>query len=363
MELRELARLGLPACLFPIRPRLRAGLAHSRAGLLGFYLTDDPRHVVWQVAGEAIRLVTRQEFVEHHAQGVDVARRSDGLAAELLGTGVGQRHPLLSGPHGDARLRHQCRVEELGDPEVEQFGHAIRRDEDIAGFEIAVHDQVLVGIVDGGADGPKERQPRGDGQRMAGAVDIEREPLDVVHDQVGEAVCSRAPVQEFGNVRVIKAGEDLPLGAKAPQEVAGWQAWRDELDGHLLVVVVVGPHGEVDHAHASGAELAHDLVGTNLSSDDGLGRRVCLPGLCPHKRWGLDEAAGMLVRRQERFDLVLECHIARTGVGEKLSALAGTMLQGGVKQHFHLLPLLRCHGPLLGGEPGTARPWPGSTHA
>ena len=48
-------------------------------------------------------------------------------------------------------------IEQLGDAEVEQLGHAVGGDQDVARLQIPVDHQVLVGEMDGGAHLPEER--------------------------------------------------------------------------------------------------------------------------------------------------------------------------------------------------------------
>ena len=51
----------------------------------------------------------------------------------------------LGGLEGDAE---RDRIEELGDAEVEKHGLAFGGDQDVAGLEIAVDDEALVGVMD-----------------------------------------------------------------------------------------------------------------------------------------------------------------------------------------------------------------------
>ena len=76
---------------------------------------------------DAIRPLARRQFIEQHAQRIDVRRRADGAAAHLLGTGV----------FGCERAEHRAClrrrfVEQLGDAEIEQLRRAARIDEDVA---------------------------------------------------------------------------------------------------------------------------------------------------------------------------------------------------------------------------------------
>ena len=85
---------------------------------------------------------------------VNIARGGDLLAAELL------RARVVRGQ--DSLLRQSqvspflLRVEELGDAEVEQLHLAFRGHEDVGRLEIAMNDEVLVGVSDSGADHAEE---------------------------------------------------------------------------------------------------------------------------------------------------------------------------------------------------------------
>ena len=74
--------------------------------------------------------------------------------------------------------------DDLGDPEVEQRRHALGRDEDVAGLQVAVDDEVLVGVLHRGADLAEEPQPVPDREAAVPAVVEQRNALDVLHDEV-----------------------------------------------------------------------------------------------------------------------------------------------------------------------------------
>ena len=89
-----------------------------------------------------------QEFVENHAEGVEVRRRRDGLAAHLLRRGVLRRH------RPNARLRQRrpagaglVAAEHLGNAEVEQLELAVLGHEHVRGLEVAMDDEAAVGVL------------------------------------------------------------------------------------------------------------------------------------------------------------------------------------------------------------------------
>ena len=52
-----------------------------------------------------------------------------------------------------------ARIEQLRDAEVEQLRRAFGRHQDVGGLQVAVHDQVLVRVLDGAADVEEQLQP------------------------------------------------------------------------------------------------------------------------------------------------------------------------------------------------------------
>jgi hypothetical protein len=55
--------------------------------------------------------------------------------------------------------RERVALQQLGDAEVEQFGLAVRCDQQVARLQVAVDDQVLMGELDRGAGGEKQLDP------------------------------------------------------------------------------------------------------------------------------------------------------------------------------------------------------------
>ena len=116
-------------------------------------------------------------------------------------------------------------------------------------------DQVLVRVMHGGADCAEELQAIGDGYVPVVAVIVQRLALDVFEDEVGNAVLGRSAVEQPGDVRVIQARQDLPLVTEALPDGVRVHAPLDQLNGHLLAILIIRPVGQVDRAHAAPADL------------------------------------------------------------------------------------------------------------
>ena len=63
-----------------------------------------------------------------------------------------------------ASCRRRFRVEQPGNPEVEQLRFAIICDADVGWFDVAMNDQMLMGVADRGANFEKQLQARSDRQ-------------------------------------------------------------------------------------------------------------------------------------------------------------------------------------------------------
>ena len=186
--------------------------------------------------------------------------RGDHVAAHLLGARVRRRHDAVLGMRDRERVRRLAGVEQLGDAEVEQLRHALRRDQDVVRLQVAMHDQVLVRVVDGRAHGAHQRDPLLGREPPPVAVRVDRFAVDVLHDEVGRAVRRAPAVEQSRDVRVLQRRQDLPLRAQPALHLAREHAAADQLDGDLLLILLVGALGEIDVAHAARAELAHDAI-------------------------------------------------------------------------------------------------------
>ena len=129
-------------------------------------LADDPADLVEAGLAQPLLVERRgagEQFVEQHAQRVDVAAGVDVQAAHLglLGAHVQRRADHLA-EAGEERLLGQLLTDGLGDAEVDDLGHrhaVVQRDQDVGRLEVAVDDPLLMGVLDGLADRDEQLQP------------------------------------------------------------------------------------------------------------------------------------------------------------------------------------------------------------
>ena len=88
-----------------------------------------------------------QQFVEDDAEGPDVGSAVDGLAGGLLGAhvaGGAEDQAGLGWAHGECGFAFGRPFDGFGEAEIENFYNAIRRDDDVAGFQVAVDETFIV---------------------------------------------------------------------------------------------------------------------------------------------------------------------------------------------------------------------------
>ena len=97
---------------------------------------------------------------------------------------------------------------------------------------------------------------------MRVAVVDDRLPFDVLHGEVRPAVRRAAAVEQAGDVRMLEAGENLPLVPEAADDAVGVHAALEDLDRHALLERIVVADAKIDGAHAAMTDLANEAVRT-----------------------------------------------------------------------------------------------------
>ena len=232
--------------------RHRHGVAHHtrRGRLLAHDLGDDRLH---RGAGE--RRLAHEHFVQHGAEGIDVAAGIDGpLAHRLLG-----RH-VLRRAEREAGLRHASAARALHREGDAKVGHqrVAAVEEDVLRLDVAVDDALRVRV--GKRIGHLVRNAHGVVNRqllVAHQAIAQRLAVNERH-HVEQEAARRAGVMQRQDVRMLQVRGGGDLG----EEALGTQRRREvgvqHLDRDLPVVLDVG--GEIDGRHAAGAEFAVERV-------------------------------------------------------------------------------------------------------
>ena len=198
-----------------------------------------------------------EQHVENHTERIDVRGARAGFAGVLFRAGVvGRQKPHLR--RGDVGLHGPGH---LGDAEIEEFGGGSGRHHDVAGLQVAVDDEVLMEIMDGGADLHEQLDAFADVEPVVVAVAVQRGAFNELHDVIGRTVGGVAAVEDAGDVGVFEAGEDLAFLAEAVGKKRGVLIGDEKLQCDILAECAIVADRQKDDAHAAAAEFADDAVG------------------------------------------------------------------------------------------------------
>ena len=95
------------------------------------------------------RQLAAGQFEQHHTQRKHIGRGANGLAGDLLRRGVVRRQ-AAAGMACDVAGRRRppaVVIEQTGDAEVQQLGLAARGDQHVGRLQVAVHDELRVGVL------------------------------------------------------------------------------------------------------------------------------------------------------------------------------------------------------------------------
>ena len=128
----------------------------------------------------------------------------------------------------------ELRIGSLGDAEVDDLRHWLRAvlygDEDVAGFEVAVDDAFLMGVLHRAADLDEQVEPLPGAEVFLVAVGGDRDATHQFHDEEWPALAALATIDDAGDVRVVHHRQRLALGFEAGDELSGVHARLEDLD-------------------------------------------------------------------------------------------------------------------------------------
>ena len=234
------------------------------------------------LAFDLVGFALGQQLVQHDAERIDVGHRRDQFAAQLLRRGVVQGEGARAGL-GDLHAGVGDLVEQFRDAEIEQADLAGRRDQDVRGLQVAMHDEVGVRVADGVADLREQRQARRHVEVLRAGIGGDRIAADVVEREVGLAVLADAGIEQAGDVRMAEAREDLPFAGEARAQAGIAESGAQQFQRDAAFVQAVGAHGQPDLAHAAFAQRHDEPVRADLLTglrrehgavDDGLREEI-----------------------------------------------------------------------------------------
>src|SRR6185436_17800194 len=91
-------------------------------------------------------------------------------------------------------------------------------------------------------------------------VICDRLAINKFHHEVRPSVLGRAAVEEARNVRMIERGQNLPLAHETLTHKIRIHPPPDELDGDLLLELIVIPHGFINCTHPAAPDHTRETV-------------------------------------------------------------------------------------------------------
>ena len=207
-----------------------------------------------------------------------------------------------------------------------------------------MNDEAFVGELDRAADLAEEGEAGGQVEMVRAAVLRDRQPLDVLHDEVRHAVLGAA-VEKSRDVRVLELGENLALEAEPLGHGGPVAPERRDLERHRLPVLVIVPHRLEDEAHAATSDLPDDAIGAEPAAHPVV--------RCGHRAGGVLDGAGdarpaVGCVRQHPGQLAREPGVAGGFARHEGATLARRELRPGEEEGFQAAPAIvgerRGHG-------------------
>jgi hypothetical protein len=183
----------------------------------------------------------------------------------LLGTHILQRANDAAKARNERPLG-EALAQRLGDAKVNHFGHVqaiVGRHQHVGRLEVAMDHALLMGVLNGAADGSEQFESLARGKLLLIAVARDRHALDQLHDKVGPARGRGARVKHASDVGVLHHRQRLPLRLEAGDDLpcihAGLKHFKRHRAADRLLLL-----GQIDHAEAAFTNLLDQFVGANL---------------------------------------------------------------------------------------------------
>ena len=259
----------------PVFQRIIPFLQQPAAGTRSFRLTDQQRDLARRSIVRFVGPVTREQAVQQQPQAIDVGSGRDIVSQHLFRGAVCGRHDDRAFP-GQAIRRCAFGVAQFRNTKIQQLGRTVFGHQDVGRFDVTVNDQVLVRIVNSGTNCLEQSQPFINRQSVQIAIGVYAHPVDVLHDEVGNAVAGCAAVVKARDIGMFEVGEKLALVPQAKLGLRIDQTMAAQFYGDLLVKVLVRPLRKINHSHTTGAQQSLYAIRADHLPFHLLGMRVVI---------------------------------------------------------------------------------------
>src|SRR5690606_27147988 len=119
--------------------------------------------------------------------------------------------------------------------------------------------QTAMRELDGARDDREQPEPLGDAEAHPLAVDVDRQSVDIFHDEKRAPISGHAAVEQAGDVRMVERREDLTFGEEPLHQL--WVgAVAENLDRSAAAELAVIALRIVDDAHPAATDLTEQAV-------------------------------------------------------------------------------------------------------
>src|SRR5579885_963692 len=206
------------------------------------------------------RELTGEHLIENDAKRIDIAAIV-AHAVRLFGG-----HIFGRADHCARAGQHLCALHGLGQAEIDQVRVAVRAQEDIRGFDIAMNDAVIVGVLQRRSDLAEEAGSLFESELLvAEEVIAQGAAVDIGHNQVVPGTLLAEVVEGQDMIMGKRAdGQGLAFKAAYKRFVASIQNLHSHLAAHSAVV------GQVHLHHATLCNAAAEFVASQRQTFNAL---------------------------------------------------------------------------------------------
>ena len=233
-----------------------------------------------------------------------------------------------------------------GDAEVEELGRAVAGHQEIRRFDVAMHDQPLVGVLHGAADVPDQPHACGGIGALPPAEVVEGLPLDVFHGEPWRAAFERAGIDDARDGRMTQVRQRPLLAPETLTTIGRNPGVAQHLDGHAAADV--GAVGQIDDARPALAEFRREAIGPDARAD-GRCRVARVEHVARQLRGSGVEHRRGAIAVDERQQLPPQVGVAGAGRRDVGGAFIAGQFDRGVEQVLKAVPAGGVHARLLAG--------------
>jgi len=234
---------------------------------------------------------------------------------------------------------------------VHEFNDPCRINKHIAGLEIAVNDQVPMGIGDSGANLNCKRNAMPEVKLAGFAVAIKMHGRKCLiayhlHDQVRRVLPGNAAVEEPRDMRMVQSGKCIALAEKDGPEQGRVERSIDDFNGYRLFRISTVTMASIDLAHPATAEQAIQAILVDLGADARF--RAWGRGFAAHVCACVPETIGCGNSLDQGEHFLAQGRISRGVLRDDGGALGLGNLHGAMEHVFYFSKRgLRVHGNRL----------------